>query len=261
MAQSFSFAVLQAVPSRVRSERVNVGLVVATPDGIDLRAPELRKLLMLTGHEWTGIATAYHERLNAEWRQCKDLDELRDSLGASSQIFSLSEMGSLDSKPEDYEEGIRAILRRYVDRPRLSRSERQQRINYEIARTLRNAGVLSQKGQTINDHKVVRQYVISDEKKMVADFAYKNGSMKVVSTLDLRADRAAHAQACEKGAILHFAKVRFGTALRPFGVYAARPEDAEARKSEIEILTGFADGNVFNWLDVNDRQHFSESFY
>lgn len=261
MAQSFSFAVLQAVPDRVRAERVNVGLVVATPEGIDLRAPELRKLQMLTGHEWVDIAAAYHERLNAEWKQCKDLVELRDSLGAGSQIFSLSEMGSLDAKPEEYEDGVNAILRKYVDRPKLSRGERQQRINYEIARSLRNAGVLYQKGQTIDDHKVVRQYVISGEKKLVADFAYKNGSMKVVSTLDLRTDRAAHAQACEKGTILYFAKEKFGPTLRPFGVYAARPEEAEAHKSEIEILTGFADGNAFNWLDIADRQRFSADFY
>lgn len=261
MAQSFSFAVLRAAPDRVRAERVNVGLVVATPDGIDLRVPELRKLQLLTGHAWTEIAAVYHERLNAEWKQCKTLEELRDSLGAASQIFSMSEMGSLDTKPEEYEDGVNAILRKYVDRPKLSRRERQQRINYEIARALRNAGVLQQKGQTIEDHKVVRQYVISGEKKLVADFAYKNGSMKVVSTLDLRTDRAVHAQACEKGAILYFAKEKYGQELRPFGVYAAGPEDVEAHKAEIEILAGFADGNAFNWLDIADRQRFSTAFY
>lgn len=261
MAQSFNFAILQAIPSRVRGERVNVGLVIATPDGIDLRVPELRKLHMLTGHEWKEIADAYHERLDAEWRRCADLVELRESLGASSEIFSLSEMGSIAGRPEEYEDGIKAILGRYVDRPKLSRRERQQRINYEIARTLRNAGILSLKGQTIEDHKVVRQFVISNEKKLVADFAYKNGSMKVVSTLDLRIDRAAHAQACEKGAILYFAKEKFGSTLRPFAVYAARPDEAEARKPEIEILSGFADGNAFNWLDIEDRQRFSKAFY
>lgn len=264
MTHSYDFAVLQAMPDQTRDERVNVGIVVATSAGIDVRAPELRKLRILTGHHWEEVVGAYDERLNHEWRQCRTLTGLAERIGAISEIFSLSRPGTLvvnSDKPEEYESRLSAILRAYVDRPKLSRGERQRRINYEIARSLKNAGVLYQKGQTIDDHKVVTQYVISAEKRLVADFAYKNGSMKVVSTLDLRADKAAHAQACEKGAILYFAKQKFGSTLRPYGVYAARPADAEERKSEIEILTGFADGNVFNWLDVDDRIKFSESFY
>jgi hypothetical protein len=171
MDRSYSFAVLQALPDKVRAERVNVGVVVASTDGIDLRAPELRKLRILTGHEWHDIT------------------------------------------------------------------------------------------ETIDSHKVVQRYVISQEKDIVADFAYKNGSMKVVSTLDLRSTKSAHSRACEKGATLFFAKQEYGSQTRPFGVYAVSPEEEATRRSEIEILSGFADGNVFNWLSIEDRQRFSAAFY
>jgi hypothetical protein len=262
MDRSYSFAVLQALPDKVRAERVNVGVVVASTDGIDLRAPELRKLRILTGHEWHDITAAYDERLNDEWKQCADLSQLRERIGAVSEIFSLSQMGSLViGKPEEYEESVAAILHRYVDRPKLSRREKQQKINAEIARTLRNAGVLQAKGETIDSHKVVQRYVISQEKDIVADFAYKNGSMKVVSTLDLRSTKSAHSRACEKGATLFFAKQEYGSQTRPFGVYAVSPEEEATRRSEIEILSGFADGNVFNWLSIEDRQRFSAAFY
>ncbi len=261
MTHSYSFAVLQAMPDRTRDERVNVGIVVATPEGIDLRAPELRKLRILTGHEWSDITAAYDERLNEEWRQCQDLPQLRERLGAISEIFTLSRMGSLVAKPEEYEESVAAMLKAYVDRPKLSRRERQQKINAEIARTLRNAGILQRKGDTIDDHKVVERYVISAEMDIVADFAYKNGAMKVVSTLDLRTNKSAHSRACEKGATLYFAREAYGAETRPFGVYAVAPPEAENRKAEIEILSSFADGNVFNWLNIEDRQRFFASFY
>lgn len=164
MTHSYEFAVLRASPDRTRDERVNVGIVVATPDGIDIRAPELRKLRILTGHEWEDIASAYDARLSSEWRECPNLGALRDRIGAVSEIFSLSNLGALAAdpdKPGEYESRVAAVLRTYVDQPRLSKGERQHRINAEIAKMLRKAGVFYRKGETIEDHKVVPRYARS----------------------------------------------------------------------------------------------------
>ncbi|MGO4837581.1 hypothetical protein AB4144_35580, partial [Rhizobiaceae sp. 2RAB30] len=86
--------------------------------------------------------------------------------------------------------------------------------------------------------------------------------LKVVSTLELRGLTAsAHAKACEKGATLYFAKEQFGKKVKPFGVYAVNPSEAEQHRGEIEILTSFADGNAFNWMDANDRMKFRAALY
>lgn len=261
MARSYSFAILQAMPDRTRGERVNVGVVIGTPNGVDIRAPELRKLQMLSGHEWHDIVDAYRDRLNKEWVGASDISSLRDRLGAISEIFTLSSMGTLLANANNYEERVSSILRAYVDRPSLTRREQKQKINAEIARYFNNAGILVRKGETIEDHKVVAKFVVSKEKEIRADFAYKNGRMKIVSTLDLRGTKSAHSKACEKGAALYFAKREFGPSTLPLGVYAVPPSGVAARQAEIEILTGFADGNVFNWLDIADRLRFSEAFY
>lgn len=261
MARSYSFAILQAVPDRTRGELVNVGVVVGGPDGIDLRAPEMRKLQLLSGHEWKGIVDAYGQRLSKEFESAGSLGELRERIGAISEIFTLSEMGTLLADEKTYEQRIAAVLRTYVNRPQLTRREKQQKINAEMARYFKNAGVLVEKGQTIDDHKVVSKFLISEEKDIRADFAYKNGRMKVVSTLDLRTEQSAHSRACERGAVLYFAKEKYGTDTRPFGIYAVVEHRRAQHRSEIEILESFADGNIFNWLDIADRQRFWSQFY
>ena len=261
MARSYSFAILQAIPDRTRSERVNVGIVVGTPDGIDLRVPELRKLQLLSGHGWGEIVDAYGRRISKEFERATSLSDLRERIGVISEIFTLSDLGSMLADEKTYEQRISAILQTYVNRPQLTRRQKEQKINAEIARYFKNAGILVGKGQTIEDHKVVAKYMISEEEDIRADFAYKNGRMKVVSTLDLRTNQAAHSRACERGAVLYFAKEKFGSTTRPFGIYAVAEHQREERHSEIKILESFADGNIFNWLDIQDRQRFSAEFY
>jgi hypothetical protein len=262
MDRSFEFAIVEAKPDQQRGERVNVGLIVLKPDGIDVRLPELRKLRTLTGHTWDAIAQAYQARL--EDARGRGLLRLDNPLVASelSEVFTFGTRGILRVGAHDYEERVASILKFLVDRPVLSRRQKQERINTEISRVLKKAGVLSERGETIEDHKVVSRFVVSAEKAVVADFAYKaTSALKVVSTLDLRGANSAHAKACEKGATLYFAKEQFGSNTMPFGIYAIAPAAAAEHRGEIEILGSFAEGNTFNWLDAADRRRFQHSFY
>jgi hypothetical protein len=262
MDRSYKFAILQASPDAQRGERVNVGVVVATPNGLDVRVPELRKLRGLTGHGWDSVVDAYTRQLGEAWEVHGDLAGLSETPGGMSQVFALGAPGTLLASDTAYEERIQSILRFLVVRPVLSRREKQERINTEVARVLKQAGVLGGKGQTIDDHKVVSRFVVSEEKDIVADFAYKaTSNIKVVSTLDLRGSKSAHGKACEKGATLYFAKKQFGPTMEPFGIYAASPVEADAHKGEVDILTSFAEGNTFNWMVAADRQRFQHAFY
>jgi hypothetical protein len=183
---------------------------------------------------------------------------LRGDTGAKSEVFVLGETGT---SVEDYESRIKSILRHFVLRPRLSKSEKVEKINSEISRVLKNAGIFGHQGDPLNDGRVVPKFVVSAEKDIVADFAYQSTTLKIVTTLELRGARTAHGKACEKGATLYFAKEKFGSSMRPFGVFAANPSDIEEHRSEIEILRSFSDGNVFNWANAQDRQKFQTSLY
>ncbi|MEX0404060.1 hypothetical protein ABGN05_00110 [Aquibium sp. LZ166] len=266
MAHSHRFSIIQARPDAMRSERVNVGVVVIGPDGLDVRLTEVRKLLHLTGHRWDEIAQAYRDALSTI--EIADLEAQFARHGSArgtmqSEVFVLGKPGEIRARsPEEYETAVRRILSTFVDKPQLSRREKQQKINTEISQMLRQVGVLGERGQRLDEGKVVPKFVISEEKEIVADFAYRPNGLKVVSTLELRGvSTGAHAKACEKGATLYFAKQKFGAEVKPFGVYAVTPDQRDIHKGEIEILTSFADGNAFNWMDPKDRQKFKAALY
>ncbi|WP_438754114.1 hypothetical protein [Pararhizobium sp. O133] len=243
-----------------------MGVIAVGPDGIDVRLTEIRKLVHLTGYKWEEIAQAYKDM--ALKTAISDLEALygRDdhsSRPLQSEVFVLGKPGDIRARTsEEYDAAIRKILSVFVDKPALSRKEKQQKINTEISTMLRQVGVLGERGQTLEDGKVIPKFVVSEEKEIVADFAYKTNGLKVVSTLELRGITTnAHGKACEKGATLYFAKQRFGEQVKPLGVYAVSPEEASVHKGEIEILTSFAEGNVFNWSDPKDRQKFKAALY
>jgi hypothetical protein len=262
MDRFYKFAVLQASPDDKRDERVNVGIVVATPKGLDIRHPELRKLRDLTGHNWDSIAGAYFKQLDGIWKEQNDLARLADTPSGMSEVFALGDVRTLRANESDYEDRIKSILSTLVDRPVLSRKEKQERINTEIAKVLKRAGVLGEKGDAIETQRVIPKFVVSEEKDIVADFAYAGSErLKIVSTLDLRGERGAHGKACEKGATLYFAEERYGDRTLTMGVYAASPPERETHKGEIEILNSFAHGNTFNWMDAAERQRFQHALY
>ena len=262
MERFFKFAVIRGVPDARRGERVNVGLVIEGPDGLDVRLPETRKLRTLTGHRWELVADAYAAQMKVAWAHRRDFSRLSEDPASTSEVFTLGASGTMRVYDDDYEERIRSILKALVDRPILSRSEKQDRINTEISKVLKTASVLGQKDDNINTGRVIPKFVVSEEKAVVADFAHRGmNKLKIVSTLDLRGTKAAHAKACEKGAVLYFAQQRFGEEMTPIGVYAVTKTEREARQSEIEVLSGFAGGNVYNWLDARERQRFQSALY
>jgi hypothetical protein len=262
MAQSFEFAILQASPDNRRGEQVNVGLVVFLASKLDVRIPESRKLRALTGFAWDDVSRTYAQHIAKAFNPKVAAAEMIGSMDFTSSVFALSGLGTIRiDRPDEYEGRVESILDNLVLRPKLTPAQRQQRINTEIARVLRTAKVLAKQGQTIDDHKVVTKFVVSPSKKAVADFAYKNGTLRVVSTLDLRGDKDLHVQACVKGATLHFARETYGNDTRRIGVVAVEMADIKRRRSEIEILKDFADGKVFNWLDPKERKAFQRALY
>lgn len=131
MDRSFSFAVVQARPDSIRGERVNVGIVVDTPEGPDVRLPEVRKIFALTGHSWSNVVEAFEEQLRRSWA-----DGGADAFHRVSELsetFQVAEPGTLVASPNDYEERVKKILSFFVDRPKLTQPSAPVTARYVIA--------------------------------------------------------------------------------------------------------------------------------
>jgi len=188
MGRSFSFSILQATPDRRRGEQVNIGLVVFKSDGLDVKLPESRKLISLTGRSGEDLTRAFVEQIRQSFTADLPPNKLIESIGFYSQVFKVSDPGQFIVESEtDYETRVRDILHTLVIRPQIEKPDRQQpKINKEIKQDLVQSDVMAKRNDTIESHRVVANFVVSEEREAVADFAYKNGSLRIVSTLDLR---------------------------------------------------------------------------
>lgn len=260
MEPSFNFSIIQASPDDLRGEIVNVGVVADTPNGVRVHLPELRKLNSLTGHGWGEIATLYERRI-IEMASDGGIGQLAGAKHPLSDVFTLSALGTITAKPEDLERQLQHVIKAYVARPKLSKTEKQDKINAELKKFFRSKELLASRGDPIEDHKVHAKFVVSEAKQIFADFALKSGHMKIAATLDFRTPVPMRSKAFEKGGTLWFAEKELGSDTEVFGVYAATPDAIETHKTELDIFKEYAGGNVFNWMVAKDAQRFAERFY
>ena len=94
----------------------------------------------------------------------RDPAEFMRLSGVSERIIRLSEIARVSS-----------ILDTLVKKPRPETRPRSSRINTEMASEFKRARVLAGPRESIEDRKVVRDFSVSEEEELRADFAVKNG--------------------------------------------------------------------------------------
>jgi hypothetical protein len=259
MVNSFKFAVIQASPDRARGELVNIGVLCEGLESLIIQAPELRKLKLLTGHDWGEVLDRYSSFLQSVY---KAGDPGWIKLAQMSDVFKVEKFGEIRCESKNVQQHVEEILKTFVCRPTLSRKEKRARINTEMAKIFKAGGLLGDPDQGIDSGRVVQKFTVSEAKGAVVDFAYRTNRLKVVSTLDLRSTKiAAHARACERGSSLYFARQAYGSELQAFAVFAAPPSNIEEFQSEIEVLKDFSGGNAFNWINPEEQRAFRSLFY
>lgn len=257
MAAVFNYAVLMAIPDVVRGERVNVGIIVFAPGGLDVRLTEMGKVRALTGNDWTSYATDAARRLKERFPSSEAAKAAIDAGEPFDPILRATAAAwfSVDSVL-DYESRIREILTALVIRPKaILHRPTATRINTEIAAQLRQSNVLAAPEDSMDSHKVVRDFVVEDELR--ADFAQRNGVLRVATTLDLRKPHVSISQAALKAIILDRAKETHGSDTRRIGVYAAANDDLPRFHQHLELLREYSD-ETFNWSIPEERRGFME---
>lgn len=257
MATVFNYAVLMAIPDVRRGERVNVGIVVFAPGGLDVRLTEMGKVRALTGNDWTGYATDAVRRLKDRFPSSEAAQAAIDAGEPFDPILRATGAAwfSVDSVL-DYESRIREILTALVMRPKATlHRPKTTRINTEIATHLRQSKVLAAPEEPMESHKVVRDYTVEDELR--ADFAQRNGVLRVAATLDLRKPNVNIRDATLKAIVLDRAKAVYGNDTRRIGIYAATNDDKPRFHLHLELLQDYSD-EVFNWSVPEERRGFME---
>ncbi len=203
-----------AIPSARRGERVNVGLIVFLPERLDIRVSDVSKINCLAPNDWSDYVSKSALYMQERFGPPASPEGFLKQFSDYESVLRLSDLGwfSIDSH-DHYESEVLSILNDLVYFPREQQNltiAKTSRINAQIAAEFRKAQILASVYETIEDHKVERNYTVSRSADLKADFAVKNGVYHITSTLDLRRESAHISQATWKAVVLLEAEKTFG---------------------------------------------------
>ncbi|MDR0378499.1 MAG: hypothetical protein LBI62_00880 [Candidatus Accumulibacter sp.] len=268
---NFDFDVLAAFSPAPRGEFLNIGIVVWR-DGL----PEIHsdfsdaRLSAVDGNypRLSVFRSLKAGSLNSDLRLL--LEPLRDTPDALRMLFDslISPMrrhgsGRIFCNDDDHDKRVEELLNRLVRKSvpvvRLERAKRtSSRLDSEIRGWLRKAKVMGRSMEDLSKNRVVAQYPISEESDICADFAYKNGALNVIETLDLRGvehmTNTWRNFAAFKSITLDMAKDIPGIGNR-IGVVVA--SDYSAIRSALRLFQRNSD-QLFSLDDPGDSQRFAD---
>lgn len=265
MDVSFDYSLIRVVPDRRRGEWANVGVCVYLQGVLDIRI-----------HHNHSKLRALHPALNLEflndlpaaWNALAGGDisaEDRQALLARMPLAHASPIARFNCDSSDYDRELDAILRDLVVPP----PGRTQRIHEpRLVTDLRNkfikAQMFSVHPDDINAHRVVQRFPVQAQANLYADFAVKNGVLRLTETLDFRAKRATIQHDKPGQAALKAITLERATKLHqdciPSVVYACKPEDRELIQPSLNLLADSAQrlydaGNADDMSSYMDMMH------
>lgn len=259
MARSFEYSVLRVIPDARRGECVNIGLVVFTEDGVDVRVlPSLAKVTAINGQiELTKLREL--PQVLADWTAGASGTEARHTLLQNLGVVTVSALGRFEIHANsDYEQAISRLMRTLVNPITASREAYGTRIKTELRSKFRKRNLLGESPSAIAEHLIVQDYPIDESEGLFADFALKNSCYHVTETADFRASsisRVGLMRAASFAAVkLDKARQSFGKATKRYVVYAAR-NDAPA--NPINLLGDYSD-HLFHLESRQDMASYME---
>jgi Protein of unknown function (DUF3037) len=261
------FSVLRFVPDEIREESVNIGIALFIDDQVTFHlAPSLSKAQSLFPGLSLAELRSLPETLPRFLEPLLTSEEKNQAIQRMAPI-NASSLGEVFPAPnEQYVDIVERLLRKYVYAPRTRPLPDPNRsaLRDVIATTFKNLGVYSKHAGDINAHKVVSRFPVTPHGDLVADFAYKNGHLRLAQVVDFRvsADTMATklAESCRKAITLDQARRHVASDVERFVIYAL-PESPEQGlvDSALSVLTDYSDV-VLNANSEQDLDRFSSSF-
>lgn len=261
MATWYRYAVLRAMPDKLRGEVVNVGLVVVTPEGkVDIEIPDQMNKVAALDSELKHPVIA---------DMASEIGFLTDIESNSVNKEPLIEMACtgilrcstfsdfrIDS-PDQYRKRVNDLLKLLVLPVRHKRKATAPRITTKIKRLFEKRDILGAAGD-IDKHLVVPQFPIDTERGFKADFALKNGVMHITQTIDMNTTDQSqkHAQAALHGLTLDRALDVFGQETRRYVVYSATKKNQVVNQT-LNLLGDHTD-EMFNLESSAETREYLE---
>jgi Protein of unknown function (DUF3037) len=263
MSEKVSFTLLQIVPDRLRGEVLNVGIVLHTQAGPDLRLRMLPSRLRALAPSYSRAnLDEWHQEWLAALQRFDRADQRWSWLKEAMAPLRLSETGGtiLVESASDLEVQVERLLERLVMPPRIvipttKPRVRRSGLNAQLTSWLRAQHLYSPKLQDLSKHRVVSGYPLSISEELFAEFALKNGAIHVIETLDLRGHHSytkpLRNEASHKALVLDLAQDELQNNSQRIAVIAA--DDYVAMKPAVSMLNRKASA-VVSMHSATDRQ-------
>lgn len=185
------FSVLKHNPNPNRTEHVNIGVVVFLPDGeIRVRmAGNLRKLKAFDPTADIDTVRSQESSLSELLTRCKPHErEFITSLLGPWRLDGTTGTLSYQSLDELDNAISWALIQTCepINLRRIVEGKPKSRLLTDLKKTFSSSGWLANEPEQINQKLVVHHYPLLPEAGIYADFAIRNGSLKVYETLDFR---------------------------------------------------------------------------
>ena len=265
MGHSYSFAVIRFAPDDVRGERLNIGLIVFTDHGVDIRlSRRLDRVKVMSGAlNIDSVALIAHnlEHLDAFSRQEGKLT-VAERADAFKRVgpLALSEVGTfVTAATGGYEERIQQIMRVFVEpEPAIVKSAtKKTRLFSEIKMAFKKKNVLASKHEGIESHRIVFNHAIYDG--LFADLCLKNSVYHIIQTVDASGDenmlRRSISSIAVSALVLESARMKFGQETKGRLVYQASASLEKFARPSLDAAQ-HQGSELINWASVDDRLKF-----
>lgn len=181
-----------------RNERINVGIVLWKESGFEIYSDISTSRLSAIDRNYPRIAV-FKELLagtlgNSITEKLSDKklnkDSARMMLGFLIKPLRAISGGVMFSEDGDFTDEIERTLDALV-RPskfsiKIKSTRKSNRLESQFKHWLRASKIMGRTMDDLSKHRIVPQYPVSVDANVYADFAYKNGALHVIETLDMR---------------------------------------------------------------------------
>ena len=190
---TLKYALVRYQPDRARHEVVNIGVVLFTTAGPVLSvASNLTKLLAIDPNlsllQVQEDAGALDQALQVLWKSGASAESVTSYFGHAMCGATLSDVGQIAPQNRSVELIVEELQRALVFAPvkKKKQSARASRLNSELRAIFRSAKILGKEPGDIGHHMVVPNFPIDSEVGLFAEFALRNGKLRVTETVDFR---------------------------------------------------------------------------
>jgi Protein of unknown function (DUF3037) len=269
MARSSDFAVVKVSPDPLRDEAMNAMVIILRPDGLQVMVtpnPErLRGLAPAVGPATLDELATSLKVLDAPGETtAKRIARLRRLPG-----IIISEPGELygetDQDVDSRATELASRLLSSVRAPATVVAPRVTGVTRELINIFRKEKLLGRGPEDLGKHKIVRDFPVSSDGALRADFVAKNKSTHVTETVDLRTSghhlTAARMKDIAVAALtLDESKRHFGKQTTRYFIYVASASAERQASGFLHAAEHHAE-HTFNFASKMDRGHYLDFMY